>query len=216
MNEKYTSILNKINNKAILIAVSKFRSETEIMELYHQGQRHFGENKVQELVLKYEALPKDIQWHFIGNLQRNKVKYIAPFIHCIHSVENEQLASEINKQAQKYNRKIPCLIQFHIAEETTKQGFLYSDLCLILQKNILQQYTNITWKGIMAMASNTDNTAQIRNEFQTLRIYFNELKNTFFKTEQSFNEISMGMSNDYEIALNEGATMLRIGSLLFN
>jgi pyridoxal phosphate enzyme (YggS family) len=216
MNEKYTSILNKINNKAILIAVSKFRSESEIMELYDQGQRHFGENKVQELVSKYETLPKDIQWHFIGNLQRNKVKYIAPFIHCIHSVENEQLASEIDKQAQKHNRKIPCLIQFHIAEETTKQGFYFPVLCEILQKNILQQYSNINWIGIMAMASNTNNTEQIRKEFQILRSYFIELKNTFFKTEKSFNEISMGMSNDYEIALREGTTMLRIGSLLFN
>lgn len=215
MNNNYRSILHKINKKAELIAVSKFRSEAEIMELYEQGQRHFGENKVQELLPKYEKLPKDIFWHFIGNLQTNKVKYIAPFIHCIHSVENEKLIQEIHKNAIKNNRTISCLIQFHIAQETTKQGFSYDELQLLLQKNVLQQCSNIDWKGVMAMASNTNDVLQIRKEFKLLHEYFTKIKNDFFQNNIHFKEISMGMSHDYEIALEEGSTMLRIGTLLF-
>ncbi|MFK8005915.1 MAG: YggS family pyridoxal phosphate-dependent enzyme [Saprospiraceae bacterium] len=198
-----------------LVAVSKTKPAEAIQELYDQGQRVFGENKVQELTWKYEALPKDIEWHAIGHLQTNKVKYIAPFVTLIHSVESLKLMKEINKQAKKNDRVIEILLQFHIAEEDTKFGLDLLEAQEILNGNFYRDAQNIKVVGVMGMATFTNNKSQVRNEFRTLKNIFEELKKEFFKTENSFKEISMGMSGDYEIAAEEGSTMVRIGSLLF-
>ncbi|MFK7771123.1 MAG: YggS family pyridoxal phosphate-dependent enzyme [Saprospiraceae bacterium] len=198
-----------------LVAVSKTKPAEAIQELYDQGQRVFGENKVQELAWKYEALPKDILWHAIGHLQTNKVKYIAPFVALIHSVESLKLMKEIDKQAKKNNRVIDILLQFHIAEEDTKFGLDLSEAREILTSDFYKNAENIKVVGVMGMATFTDNQNQVRNEFRTLKNIFEELKREFFENENSFKEISMGMSGDYEIAAAEGSTMVRIGSLLF-
>ena len=198
-----------------LVAVSKTKPAEAIQELYDQGQRVFGENKVQELTWKYEALPKDIKWHAIGHLQTNKVKYIAPFIALIHSVESLKLMKEIDKQAKKNDRVIELLLQFHIAEEDTKFGLDWSEAQEILKSDFYKNAQNIKVVGVMGMATFTDNKNQVRNEFRALKKNFDELKKAFFENENSFKEISMGMSGDYEIAAEEGSTMVRIGSLLF-
>lgn len=198
-----------------LVAVSKTKPAEAIQELYDQGQRVFGENKVQELTWKYEALPKDIEWHAIGHLQTNKVKYIAPFVALIHSVESLKLMKEINKQAKKNDRFIEILLQFHIAEEDTKFGLDLSEAQEILNSDFYKDAQNIKIVGVMGMATFTDDKNQVRNEFRTLKKFFNKLKNEFFGNENSFKEISMGMSGDYEIAVEEGSTMVRVGSLLF-
>lgn len=215
MPEKLRIIQNKINNKAQLIAVSKFRTIDEILHLYHLGQRHFAENRVQELMEKKDKLPNDILWHVIGTLQSNKVKYIAPFVHCIHSVDGEKLAVEINKQAQKQNRIIHALFQLHIAQEDTKQGFQPDELIDLLNRQVLQSLSNINWVGVMAMATNTKNSKQIESEFHQTKLIFDKIKQDFFSDKPDFKELSMGMSGDYEIALQQGATIVRIGSLLF-
>jgi PLP dependent protein len=204
-----------------LIAVSKTKPNEAILELYEKGQRTFGENYVQELVDKYAVLPKDIEWHFIGHLQSNKVKYIAPFVHCIHSVDSVKLLQEIDKQSFKNNRKIKCLLQFHIADEETKFGF---DTCLtdrqaeggadILFKDILN-LENVEIVGVMGMATFTDDKTQVKREFQALKQVFDTLKTAYFNENPNFKEISMGMSDDYKMAIEEGSTMVRIGSLLF-
>jgi len=198
-----------------LVAVSKTKPAEAIQKLYDQGQRVFGENKVQELTWKYEALPKDIKWHAIGHLQTNKVKYIAPFIALIHSVESLKLMKEIDKQAKKNDRVIELLLQFHIAEEDTKFGLDWSEAQEILKSDFYKNAQNIKVVGVMGMATFTDNKNQVRNEFRALKKNFDELKKAFFENENSFKEISMGMSGDYEIAAEEGSTMVRIGSLLF-
>jgi pyridoxal phosphate enzyme (YggS family) len=198
-----------------LVAVSKTKPAEAIQELYDQGQRVFGENKVQELTWKYEALPKDIKWHAIGHLQTNKVKYIAPFIAMIHSVDSLKLMKEINKQAKKNDRVIEVLLQFHIAEEDTKFGLDLSEAQEILSSDFYKNSENIKVVGVMGMATFTDDKNQVRNEFRTLKRFFGELKKEFFENENSFKEVSMGMSGDYEIAAEEGSTMVRIGSLLF-
>lgn len=198
-----------------LVAVSKTKPAEAILELYNQGQKVFGENKVQELTWKYEALPKDIKWHAIGHLQTNKVKYIAPFVALIHSVDSLKLMKEINKQAKKNDRVIDILLQFHIAEEDTKFGLDLSEANEILNSDFYKNAENIKIIGVMGMATFTDNQNQVRNEFRTLKKIFDELKKEFFNSENSFKEISMGMSGDYKIAAEEGSTMVRIGSLLF-
>jgi len=198
-----------------LVAVSKTKPAEAIQKLYDQGQRVFGENKVQELTWKYEALPKDIKWHAIGHLQTNKVKYIAPFIALIHSVESLKLMKEIDKQAKKNDRVIELLLQFHIAEEDTKFGLDCSEAQEILKSDFYKNAQNIKVVGVMGMATFTDDKNQVRNEFRALKKNFDELKKAFFENENSFKEISMGMSGDYEIAAEEGSTMVRIGSLLF-
>lgn len=198
-----------------LVAVSKTKSAEAILELYNQGQRIFGENKVQELTWKYEALPKDIVWHAIGHLQTNKVKYIAPFVSMIHSVESLKLVKEINKQAKKNERVIEILLQFHIAEEDTKFGLDLSEAQEILTSELYKSAENIKVVGVMGMATFTHDKNQVRNEFRTLKNIFDELKKDFFESDDSFKEISMGMSGDYELAVEEGSTMVRIGSLLF-
>ena len=201
--------------QATLVAVSKTKPETAIQALYEQGQRHFGENRVQELVGKFEALPQDIQWHLIGHLQTNKVKYIAPFVHMIHSVESAKLLKEINKQAAKANRVINVLLQFKIAAEETKYGLDLSTANDLLSSDAVKAMENVRICGVMGMATFTDDQAQIAQEFEKLKSYFDQLKTQFFADQRTFKEISMGMSGDYLLALEKGSTMVRIGSLLF-
>jgi len=186
-----------------------------LMEAYVHGQRAFGENKVQEMARKYEALPKDIDWHFIGHLQTNKVKYLAPFVHLIHSVDSFKLLKTIDSEAKKVNRIIPCLLQFHIAEEETKFGFSMEEAVDMLNSEAFKSLEYIRISGLMGMATYTDNEEQIRKEFACLRSYFDQLKTTYFNSQADFKEISMGMSGDYLLAIDEGSTIVRIGSTIF-
>jgi pyridoxal phosphate enzyme (YggS family) len=211
--EEFSKLCSKY--KASLVAVSKTKSNAEILEVYAAGQRIFGENKVQELVYKEIQLPKDIEWHLIGHLQRNKVKYIAPFVHLIHAVDSLKLAEEINKEAAKNNRIIPILLQIYIANEETKFGFDWEILLKALEDNELQNLKHISIQGVMGMATFTEDVTQIRQEFQSLKRHFDYLKTNFFQDLESFKEISMGMSGDYKIALEEGSTMIRVGSAIF-
>lgn len=201
-----------VDKQVSLIAVSKTKPNEDLMELYALGQRAFGENYVQELIDKAATLPKDIQWHFIGHLQSNKVKYIAPFVHLIHGVDSEKLLQEINKQALKQGRVIDCLLQVHIAEEDTKFGFDETSLMEFLQSGRLVNYPNVTIKGLMGMASFSDNQQQVQREFKQLKKCFDLAKNLIGET---CTILSMGMSGDYELAIQEGSNMVRIGSLLF-
>ncbi|MEZ5043555.1 MAG: YggS family pyridoxal phosphate-dependent enzyme [Saprospiraceae bacterium] len=198
-----------------LIAVSKTKPIEQIMEMYHQGQRAFGENKVQELVEKQAALPADIEWHLIGHLQTNKVKQIAPFVHLIHSVDSLKLLQEIDKQAAKNNRIIDCLLQIKIAKEVTKFGLSQKDAVGLLQSEDFQQLQHTRIVGLMGMATFTDKENQVQQEFRSLKTFFDKLKVSFFANTDYFREISMGMSDDYPLAQKEGSTMVRIGSLLF-
>jgi pyridoxal phosphate enzyme (YggS family) len=209
------SFKKTLPEKVKLIAVSKTQSNQKILEIYNTGHKIFGENKVQELVSKYEQLPKDIEWHMIGHLQTNKVKFIAPFVHLIHSVDSLNLLDVINKEAGKCNRSIDCLLQVKIAKEETKFGIGTEEVSSLLNSDLYQHMKHIRIIGLMAMATFTDDQAIIRNEFRKCKTIFNELKTTFFNNQPQFNEISMGMSDDYSIALEEGSTMIRIGSLLF-
>lgn len=208
-------ILKTIPNGCKLIAVSKTHSAEKIAEAYHAGQRLFGENKVQELVAKYEILPKDIEWHVIGHLQSNKVKYIAPFVNLIHSVDSFKLLQEIDKQGIKNQRIISCLLQIHVAQEETKFGFAPQEAEDLLSNPILATLKATRIKGIMGMASFTDNSEQIRNEFRILKNLFEKLKMQELPSNVSMEELSMGMSNDYELALEEGSNMIRVGSAIF-
>lgn len=198
-----------------LIAVTKTRTPEEIMVLYNQGQRHMGENRVQELLAKKDQLPDDICWHLIGHLQSNKVKYVVPFVHLIHSVDSLDLYKTIAKEAEKVGRTIDVLLQFHIAKEETKFGLSYAEAEEIVKFHQSWEKPGINIRGIMGMATLTDDQAQIRQEFATLRQYFDRLQSAFFGNDHRFSEISMGMSSDYRIAIEEGSTMVRVGSLLF-
>lgn len=200
---------------ARLVAVSKQRSVSEIEALYQAGQRDFGENRVQELLLKRQALPDDIRWHFIGRLQRNKVRLIAPFVHLIHSVDSLELALEIDKQALRCGRTIDGLLQFHLAQEPTKSGLDWEEALNLLQSPGFAALEHLRLCGVMTMASLTEDEAQIRSEFARLRTYFEELRRRFFDRDARFSVVSMGMSGDYALALQEGSTLLRIGSSLF-
>lgn len=202
-------------NHAQLIAISKTQSNENILAAYQAGQRVFGENKAQELAEKQQLLPLDIKWHMVGHLQTNKVKYIAPFVELIHSVDSLHLLEEINKQALKNNRVIDCLLQLSIADEETKYGLDLDEAITLLRDPDYQTLKNIRLVGVMGMATNTDNLDQIKEEFYELKIFFQGLKQSFFRKEDSFKEISMGMSHDYQIALEEGSTMVRIGSAIF-
>lgn len=197
-----------------LVAVSKTKPDSAIMEAYEAGQLDFGENKVQELTQKAEELPKDIRWHMIGHLQRNKVKYIAPFVHLIHGVDSLKLLKEINKQGKKVNRRIDCLLQIHIAEEDTKFGLSKSELEELLSGDQLKEMDNIQIVGLMGMATNTEDEDQVRREFRGLKRLFEEIKNSDHANVK-INTLSMGMSGDYKIALDEGSSMIRIGSAIF-
>ena len=191
-----------------VVAVSKTKPTDAIKEAYDAGHVDFGENKVQELCLKHETLPKDICWHMIGHLQRNKVKYIAPFVHLIHGVDSERLLNEINRQGAKNNRIIDVLLQIHIAEESTKFGFSYEEAEAVLSK--AKELENVHITGLMGMASYTDNTAQLTAEFSGLQDFYNRLKAT-----NKWTTLSMGMSNDYKLAVDLGSNMIRVGSLIF-
>ena len=192
-----------------LVAVSKFHPAALIKEAYDQGQRIFGESRVQELQAKHEALPADIQWHFIGHLQPNKVKYIAPYISLIHAVDSYKLLAEINKQAAKHNRVIPCLLELHIAQEESKYGFTPEACTALLEDGAWRALKNVQIAGLMCMASNTPDMVQVRSEFHQARVYFDELKQRFFADDPRFCERSWGMSHDYDVAMDEGATLVR-------
>lgn len=198
-----------------LIAVSKTKPNEMIMQAYENGHRNFGENKVQELVEKHESLPKDIQWHMIGHLQRNKVKYIAPFVHLIHGVDTIKLLKEINKEGRKNDRTIPVLLQVHIAQESSKFGFDEGELKEALIPELLDNLMNVKIVGLMGMATNSPDGALVRREFKGLKELYNDLKSTLIHSQIDLQEISMGMSGDYKIAAEEGSTMVRIGSTIF-
>ena len=198
-----------------LVAVSKTKPISSIQAMYDQGQRIFGENRVQELVEKQAVLPKDIEWHQIGHLQTNKVKYIAPFVSLIHAVDSLKLLKEINKQALKNDRIINCLLQFHIATESSKFGLNEATAKSLLERKEFEALKNIHIIGVMGMATFTDDAEQVRMEFKYLKDQYEKLKENYFLNSPSFQEISMGMSGDYQIAIEEGSTMVRIGSLLF-
>jgi pyridoxal phosphate enzyme (YggS family) len=213
--ENLREIKSGIPKNVTLVAVSKTKPNEVLMEAYEAGQRIFGENRVQELVPKSETLPKDIEWHMIGHLQSNKIKYIAPFVSCIHSVDKVKLLREINKQAAKSERVIRVLLQFHIAQEETKFGLSLEEAETYLASPGFAELNNIEIAGVMGMATFTDNETQVRNEFKILKAIFDTLETSFFSTRPSFKEISMGMSGDYKIAMEEGSTMVRVGSSIF-
>ena len=216
------NIKNNINNlrhgippDCRLVAVSKTHSIEKIKEAYDAGQRIFGENRVQELTPKFDVLPKDIEWHMIGHMQSNKVKYIAPFVHLIHSVDTYNLLQEINKQATKASRTIPCLLQVHIAEEESKFGFSETEVSELLQAEDLKKLDHVHIVGLMGMATFTDNKDQVRKEFKGLKSFFDKLKSATLPSNAVMKELSMGMSSDYQIAVEEGSTMIRVGSAIF-
>lgn len=198
-----------------LVAVSKFHPAEAIKEAYATGHRVFGESKAQEVTAKYEQLPNDIEWHFIGHLQKNKIKYIAPFIHTIHSIDSLELLKDVNKQALRFNRTIRVLLQIHVAAEETKFGFTPAECLELVQSDALDSLTNLIVGGIMGMATNTENEELIRKEFRMLHTLFTELKNGYYAGKETFTELSMGMSHDYTLAIQEGSTMIRVGSLIF-
>ena len=205
IKENLSLIKDKLNKNVILVAVSKTKPVKDLLEAYNAGQRIFGENKIQEMVSKWEVMPKDVKWHMIGHVQRNKVKYMAPFVDYIHAVDSIRLLGEIQKQAEKNNRQIKCLIQIRIAKEETKFGILPHELELVLESS--KSYDNILIEGLMGMASFTKDKNQIRNEFKLLKSIYDEY--------QSFKILSMGMSGDYSIAIEEGSNMIRVGSKIF-
>jgi pyridoxal phosphate enzyme (YggS family) len=214
--EAFRSLMQEISGKAVLVAVSKTKPVEDIQELYDAGQRVFGENYVQELVAKQPVLPGDIHWHFIGHLQSNKVKYIAPFVHLIHGVDSLKLLQEINKQGVKNSRKINVLLQLHVATEETKFGFDEAELMdAMTQLKTQEGWDHVQICGIMAMASFSSNTDQIRAEFNYAHRVYQNLKQQFFNDDPAFEVLSMGMSGDYRVAIAEGSTMIRIGSMLF-
>lgn len=204
-----------VPKKVSLIAVSKTKPVEDVQEAYDAGQRLFGENMVQELVEKYEQLPKDIQWHLIGHLQTNKVKYIAPFISLIHSVDSLKLLQEINKQAEKNKRVIDCLLQIYIADEETKYGLGFDEAIELLRSDEFATLKNIRIRGLMGIATNTDNPKQLKDEFNELKVFFDGIKVSFFRKDEYFTILSMGMSADYEIAIEQGSNMIRVGSTIF-
>lgn len=209
------SIQSEISPDVTLVAVSKTYGAEKIAEAYACGQRVFGENKVQELCDKQLVLPHDIHWHLIGHLQTNKVKYIAPFVSLIHSVDSFKLLQEINKRAEQNNRVINCLLQMHIATEETKFGLSPEEATEILEGEAFKALKNIEIVGVMGMATNTENETLVRSEFATLKQFFNTLKNKYFSASTAFRTISMGMSSDYSIAIEEGSNMIRVGSSIF-
>ncbi|MBQ9664888.1 MAG: YggS family pyridoxal phosphate-dependent enzyme [Bacteroidaceae bacterium] len=198
-----------------LVAVSKYHPVEALQEAYDAGQRVFGESHVQELVAKHDALPEDIQWHFIGHLQTNKVKYMAPFVSLIHSVDSAKLLKEINKQARKANRVVDVLLQLHVAAEETKFGFSPDEVVEMLDGGEWKELLNVRIVGLMAMATNTDDEGQIAGEFEQVRALFERLKEHYFSDKAEFKDISMGMSGDYLIAQEHGSTMVRVGSMIF-
>jgi len=212
----YQDLLKELENTAVtLVAVSKTKPIEDIQELYALGQRDFGENYVQEIQEKYPSLPNDIRWHFIGHMQSNKVKFIAPYVYMIHGIDSFKLLQEINKQALKNNRVVRCLLQIHIAEEETKFGLNEEELFELLNNFNNGDLKNVMICGLMAMASFTEDFNIVRREFKSVKLMFDKAKLQYFKDDYDFSSISMGMSNDYKIAIEEGSTIIRIGSKLF-
>ena len=201
--------------KVTLVAISKTKSPDEILEAYNAGQRLFGENMVQELVEKQETLPKDIQWHLVGHLQSNKVKYIAPFISLIQSVDSLKLLHEIDKHAQKNNRVIDCLLQVYIADEETKYGLGFDEAIELLRSDEYGSLKNVRIRGLMGIATNTDSVKQMKDEFYELKTFFDGIKQSYFRKDAHFDTLSMGMSSDYKIAIEQGSNMVRLGSTIF-
>lgn len=198
-----------------LVAVSKFHPNEAIEEAYRAGQRIFGESKVQEMTAKHDSLPQDIEWHFIGHLQTNKVKYIVPYVALIHGIDSFKLLAEVDKQAAKVSRRVDCLLQLHIAREETKFGFSFDECRQMLAEGQWRQLQHVRLCGLMGMATNTDNTTQIKEEFESLSQFFREVKATWFADDDAFRELSMGMSHDYHEAIAAGSTLVRVGSKIF-
>lgn len=215
IGQQIEDITRELPEGVRLVAVSKYHSADSIREAYESGQRVFGESHALELKDKHEMLPKDIRWHFIGHLQTNKVKYIIPYVDLIHSVDSVKLLREIDKQAAKVGRTVRCLLQLHIAQEETKFGFTPEECMAFLEEGEWKQMTHVRLCGIMCMASNVDDTVQIRNEFHRAHLFYNKVKEMFFAQEEDFRECSWGMSDDYPIAIEEGSTLIRVGSKIF-
>lgn len=215
VKDNLLAVKQTLKNNVKLVAVSKYQPMELLVEAYEAGQRVFGESHALEVRDKAEALPKDIEWHFIGHLQTNKVKYIAPFISCIESVDSLKLMQEINKQALKNERVIDCLLQFHVAQEETKSGFILEECEQVLSSEEFANLKNIRIVGVMGMATYTEDEKQIRKEFKSLVSIFAYLKMAYFSTNVDFKEISMGMTDDYQIAMSEGSTIVRVGSGIF-
>ncbi|MBK8808351.1 MAG: YggS family pyridoxal phosphate-dependent enzyme [Bacteroidales bacterium] len=213
--DNYIKIKSELPEPITLVAVSKTQQLNDIQQMYNLGQRVFGENKVQELVEKYQTLPKDINWHFIGHLQTNKVKIIAPFISLIHSIDSGKLLFEVNKEAKKNNRIIDCLLQIYIAKEETKYGFSVEEVNNFLLSEAFKELENVRIVGVMGMATFTEEKKQVMNEFSSLKTIFSQFKENYFADKLYFKQISMGMSQDYHLAIEAGSTMVRIGTLLF-
>jgi pyridoxal phosphate enzyme (YggS family) len=215
IGEEILAIKQNIPVNVKLVAVSKTKPNEDILSAYNTGHNVFGENKVQDLVSKFESLPKDIEWHFIGHPQSNKVKYIAPFVSLIHGVDSLKLLKVIDKEGSKNSRVVNCLLQFHIAAEATKFGLLIDEAKTILDSEEFKSLKFVKIAGVMGMATYTDNENQIKKEFSSLKNIFNLLKNEYFSDSKEFSEISMGMSGDYRLAIEEGSTMIRVGSKIF-
>lgn len=213
--ENLKQVLSELPGKVRLVAVSKFHPNEAIEEAYRAGQRVFGESKVQEMTAKYESLPKDIEWHFIGHLQTNKVKYIAPYISMIEAVDSLKLLKEINKQAAKHDRVVKVLLELHIAAEETKYGLTLDACRALLEEGEWRSMEHVQICGLMMMASNTDDTEQIAREFDTAARFFDEVKAKYFADDDAFCERSWGMSHDYPIAIQHGATLVRVGTAIF-
>lgn len=213
--EQIKNITSSLPTTTRLIAVSKTKPAEDIQEAYNAGQRVFGENKALEMRDKHEALPKDIEWHFIGHLQTNKIKYIIPYVSLIHSIDSLNLLKEVNKEAAKKERRVDCLLQFHIAQEDTKFGLSYDEAVQLLSSEEYKHMENIRIVGVMGMATFTDNSDQVSAEFGSLRTIFDRLKKEYFSSVESFCELSMGMSDDYPLAIEQGSTLIRVGSAIF-
>ncbi len=210
ISENITNLKKEIPSHVILVAVSKTKPVREIMEAYHTGHRIFGENKIQEMVEKWEQMPKDIEWHMIGHVQTNKVKYMAEFVSLVHAVDSLKLLKEINKQAKKHNRVVSCLLQIKIAEEDSKFGMTEADALALLNNASVKEFKQVKIVGLMGMATFTDDEAQLNSEFLRLKKFFET-----HKTAYGFKTLSMGMSGDYKLAIENGSTMIRVGSSIF-
>lgn len=213
--ENIEKIKSSLPEGVKLVAVSKTKPNEMILDAYNSGHRIFGENKAQELIRKQEELPGDIEWHFIGHLQSNKAKYIAPFVSMVHGIDSYKILKTINKEARKNDRVIPCLLQFHIAEEQSKFGLTEEDAREIMESEAYKNMKNISIVGVMGMATFTDDTEKVRKEFRKLKSIFGNLKEKYFADQPGFKEISMGMSDDYQLAVEEGSTIVRVGSKIF-
>lgn len=213
--ENLQQVLGELPAGVRLVAVSKFHPNEAIEEAYRAGQRVFGESRVQEMTAKYESLPKDIEWHFIGHLQTNKIKFIIPYVALIHGIDSYKLLVEVNKQAAKIGKVVNCLLQLHIAEEESKFGFSFDECREMLASGEWRELDNIQLCGLMGMATNTDDREQIEKEFRSLSSFFKEVKDTWFAETESFRELSMGMSHDYHQAITAGSNLIRVGSKIF-